>query len=118
MACKRLFSVEFLRCSEGAADIDGDQLHRRARITENQSDEIVDDEDETQRDTEIEQRGDDEERHLHPSHGRGKSAGGGRQERDGKDFDMAVIHGNFPSPAINSHSLLLFPIIGASAQFS
>lgn len=52
--------MELLPCSKGAADVEEWRLHRRAGIAENQPDEIVDDKDETERETEIEQCGNDE----------------------------------------------------------
>ncbi|WP_179869634.1 hypothetical protein [Rhizobium chutanense] len=97
-----LFSVELLRCSEGAADVEGGRLHRLTGIAENQPDEIVDDKDEAERETNIEQCGDDEERHLHPSHGRGRRAAAGCGERGEENIGMAVVHGNFPGFATNS----------------
>ena len=73
----RLFSIEFLRSNKARPMWKEGQLRRRAGIAENQSDEIIDDKDEAEGETEVEQRGDDEERHLHPSHDRGRSAAAG-----------------------------------------
>ena len=62
-----LFPIELLRCGEGTADTEEGRLHRRTWIAENQADEMIDDKDEAERETEIEQCGDGEERHFQPS---------------------------------------------------
>lgn len=33
------------------------------------------------------------------------------------DFDTAVVHGDFPGFAINSHWMFLFPVIGRGNNF-
>lgn len=63
-----LFPVKFLRRCERAADVEGRKLQGRTGITENQSDEVVYDEDEAERQTEIKQSGNEQERYFHGSH--------------------------------------------------
>ncbi|MBB2788221.1 UNVERIFIED_ORG: hypothetical protein GGD43_003435 [Rhizobium esperanzae] len=60
VAFERLFSIEFLRRREGAANVEGGQLERSAGIAKNQSDEPVDDKDQPKGKTEIEHGGDEQ----------------------------------------------------------
>lgn len=84
-------------------------MQRRARIAENQADEIVDDKDEPECEAEVEQGSDEQERHLHPSHDPGRNAAAGFRARKELEIDMAVVHGNFPCFAINNRCIFLFP---------
>ena len=84
-------------------------MQRRARISENQADQIVDDEDEPECETEIEQGGDEQKRHLHSSHDPDRNAAAGFKGRKEMDIGIAVVHGNFPCFAINNRCIFLFP---------
>lgn len=92
-------------------------MQRPAGIAENQSDELVDDKDQSEGETEIEQRGDEQERDLHIScdHGEGAAAGCGNGQ--GKDHGRAVGHDNFPRFAANSPGRGVFPTIGREVSF-
>lgn len=84
-------------------------MQRRARISENQADEIVDDKNEPDCKTEIEQGGDEQERHLHPSHDPGRKAAAGSRGRKEMNIGVDVVHGNFPCFAINNPCIFWFP---------
>jgi hypothetical protein len=86
-------------------------------IAENQSDEPVDDNDQSEGETEIEQRDDEQERDLHISYDHGEGAAAGCGNGQGKDHGRAVSHDNFPGFDANSPGTGLFPTIGREVSF-
>lgn len=111
-----LFPVEFLRRCKGAADIEIGQSQRRTGIAENQPDEVIDNEDEAERQTEIKQSGDEHERYFHGSHDHLESVAAGGKRRGEEHFDT-IVHGRLPRFAINSFVWSCSRFAGEASNF-